>query len=155
VKDPVVVLDDFGTWHLYASVHPLDVTGAEDRMTTEHYVSSDGIQWTHEGRALDRRPDRWDSRGVRVSAVLPGPTVTAWYDGRATAEENWEERTGIATGSDLDRFVSASSTPIADSPYAPGGLRYLSVVPLPAGGFRLYYEGTRADGAHELRTQLA
>jgi hypothetical protein len=155
VKDPVVLLDEHGTWHLWASVHPLDIPGAEDRMTTEHYESTDGIHWIHEGRSLDRRPEHWDSRGVRVSAVLPGPTVTVWYDGRATAEENWEERTGVATGSDLSRFVSASPTPLANSPYAPGGLRYLSVVALPGGGYRLYYEGTRADGAHELRTQLA
>jgi hypothetical protein len=24
----------------------------------------------------------------------------------------------------------------------------------PGGGYRLYYEGTRADGAHELRTEV-
>ena len=135
-------------------MHPLDIVGAEDRMTTEHYLSPDGIHWIHEGRALDRRPDHWDSRGVRVAAVLPGPTVTVWYDGRATAAENWEERTGLATGTDLSRFAPVSSAPVASSPYAAGGLRYVSVVALPDGRYRLYYEGTRADGAHELRTQL-
>lgn len=155
VKDPVVLQDEQGIRHLWASVHPLDIPGDEDRMTTEHYVSDDGIHWAHEGRSLDRRPDHWDSRGVRVAAVLPGRTVAVWYDGRATAAENWEERTGLATGADLSRFVPTGSHPIASSPYAPGGLRYVSVVPLPRGGFRLYYEGTRADGAHELRTQLA
>ena len=61
-------MDEHGTWHLWASVHPLDIVGAEDRMTTEHYLSPDGIHWIHEGRALDRRPDHWDSRGVRVAA---------------------------------------------------------------------------------------
>jgi hypothetical protein len=155
VKDSVVLMDDDHIWHLWASVHPLDIVGAEDRMTTEYYRSSDGIHWVHDGRTLDRRPDHWDSRGVRVSAVIPGPTVMAWYDGRASAAENWEERTGFATGVDLSRFVSASPVPVSSSPFAPGGLRYLSVVPLPRGGYRLYYEGTRADGAHELRTQLA
>jgi sucrose-6-phosphate hydrolase SacC (GH32 family) len=155
VKDPVVLRGDDGVWHLWASVHPLDLLGAEDRMTTEHYTSSDGIGWAHRGRALDRLPDRWDSRGVRVTAVLPGDTVTAWYDGRASAAENWEERTGLATGADLTTFVASGTSPVAQSPYAPGGLRYLSVVTLPDGeGHRLYYEATRADGAHELRTQL-
>jgi hypothetical protein len=156
VKDPVVVIDDDHTWHLWASVHPLDIIGAEDRMTTEHYRSADGIHWMHQGRALDCRPDHWDSRGVRVTAVLPGPTVKVWYDGRASAAENWEERTGFATGTALSRFVPTGSFPVGQSPYAPGGFRYVSVVPLPKqGGHRLYYEGTRADGAHELRTQIA
>jgi hypothetical protein len=154
VKDPVILIDDDQTWHLWASVHPLDIVGAEDRMTTERYVSTDGIHWTHRGRALSPRPNEWDSRGVRVTAVLPGRTVRAWYDGRSAAAENWEERTGLAIGSDLTDFAPAGSEPLAQSPHAPGGLRYLSVVSLPdQSGYRLYYEGTRADGAHELRTQ--
>jgi len=78
----------------------------------------------------------------------------ATYDGRATAEENWEERTGLAYLGDDGEFVPEGTAPIAESPHAGHGLRYLSVVALPAGGYRLFYEGTRADGAHELRTEL-
>ncbi len=95
---------------------------------------------------------------MRVTAVLPGlagEVVRAWYDGRASAAENWEERTGLAFGPDLSSFVPSGSRPLAQSPYPPGGLRYLSIVTLPQdSGYRLYYEATRADGAHELRTQF-
>ena len=63
----------------------------EDRMTTEHYTTSDGLGWTHRGTALGPRGDRWDARGVRVSAVFRiDDQWAATYDGRASAADNWE-----------------------------------------------------------------
>jgi hypothetical protein len=155
VKDPVIVVAG-GTWHLWASVHPLDVPDHEDRMTTEYYTSPDGLDWLHRGTALAPRPGGWDARGVRVSSVfrVDGGWV-ATYDGRATAAENWEERTGLAHATaEPGVFVADDDVPVAESPHGGHGLRYLSVVELADGGYRLYYEATRADGAHELRTEL-
>lgn len=150
VKDPVIV-HEHGRWHLWASCHPLADPDEADQMVTEYATSDDGVEWTWQGTALDRTPGRWDSRGVRVSAVFSsGGRTLACYDGRASAEENCEERTGIAVGAG-HRLTAQGGAPAAESPY--GGLRYLCAVRLPA-GWRVYYEATRADGAHDLRTEL-
>jgi hypothetical protein len=91
--------------------------------------------------------------GARVAeVVLGGDQVIAYYDGRATAEENYEERTGVATGTVSK--LQASDGPPLGSPHASHGLRYLTVLALPDGGTRLYYEATRPDGAHDLLTEL-
>jgi len=159
VKDPVLHHDEFG-WHLWASVHPLESWDDADRMTTEYATSPDGVQWTWRGTALAGRPGQWDARGVRVSSVVvEGDTIVAAYDGRATAGENWEERTGTARGVRLPdgsfgELTAEDGEPVG-SPHAPNGLRYLSLVTMPDGRQRVYYEATREDGAHDLRTELA
>ncbi|MFB9888993.1 hypothetical protein [Planobispora takensis] len=154
VKDPVIVRRE-GVWHLWASCHPLADPDHTDRMVTDYATSADGLEWTWHGTALSGRPGAWDGRGVRISAVrFTGEGVLAFYDGRASAQENYEERTGIAVGSDPADLAPQGDAPAAVSPHRGGGLRYLDIVDLPDGGVRLYYEYTRADGAHELRTEL-
>jgi hypothetical protein len=157
VKDPVLHHDEHG-WHLWASVHPLERWEDADRMTTEYATSPDGVHWTWRGTALAPRPGQWDARGVRVSSVrVDGDEITVAYDGRATAGENWEERTGVARGRRLPDGsfgpLTAEEREPLGSPYAPNGLRYLSMVTMPGGGRRLYYEATREDGAHDLRSE--
>ena len=158
IKDPVLHHDEHG-WHLWASVHPLESWDDADRMTTEYYTSPDGVAWTWRATALAGRPGEWDARGVRVSSIqVDGDEITVAYDGRATAGENWEERTGLARGRRLDdgsfgELTAADREPLG-SPHAPNGLRYLSLVTLVDGRQRIYYEATRADGAHDLRTEL-
>ena len=135
VKDPVIRVRD-GRWHAWICCHPLDQPGEEDRMTTAYATSEDGLVWDWHGTALASRPGTWDARGTRVTAVLPDGRAT--YDGRASKEENFSERTGRAD----DR-----TAPVSDA-------RYLDVLELPGGGHRLYYEAPLADGSHELRTEL-
>jgi hypothetical protein len=154
VKDPVI-RHDGRRWHLWASVHPLDDPDATDRMTTEHATSDDGVDWTWQGTALTGTSGTWDARGVRFTAVLlDGDATWALYDGRASAQENWEERTGVARRGADGRFTADPGGPLLQSPHAPGGLRYADAVPLPDGRIRWFYEATRADGAHELRTVI-
>jgi hypothetical protein len=154
VKDPVIVLDD-GTWHLWASVHPLDDPDATDRMRTDYATSADGLIWAWQGTALAPRPGEWDARGVRVAAVRFGDEgVTAFYDGRATAEQNCEERTGIADGLEPGALTAVGTTCVGEAGHAGFGLRYLTVVDLGDGYERLYYELTNANGSHDLVTEL-
>ena len=158
VKDPVLHHDEHG-WHLWASVHPLERWDDDDPTTTEYYTSPDGVTWTWRATALAGRPGEWDARGVRVSSIaVDGDEIVAAYDGRATAGENWEERTGVARGRRLDdgsfgELAAEDREPLG-SPHAPNGLRYLSMITQADGRQRIYYEATRADGAHDLRTEV-
>lgn len=154
IKDPVVSERGEG-WEMWACLHPLDDPEATDQMWSAYALSDDGMSWRWEGDALHPRPDAWDRRGTRITAVWrQDGGWMALYDGRATAKENFEERTGIARGPSPTRLQASDEGPVAVSPHGGGGLRYVSVVALPHGGHRLYYEAAREDGAHELRSEL-
>jgi hypothetical protein len=156
VKDPVIQVHD-GQWHLWGCVHPLADPDEADQMTTEYASSTDGLAWAWQGTALAGHPGGWDARGARVTAVrfATAGAITAYYDGRATAAENFEERTGLALATDPASLQRADSgVPAASSPHQGGGLRYLDLVDLPDGGTRLYYELTQPDGSHALVTEL-
>jgi hypothetical protein len=154
VKDPVI-RHRAGSWQLWASCHPLADPGEADQMVTDYATSADGLDWIWHGTALAGRSGRWDARGTRVASVCySGGTIAALYDGRASAAENFEERTGLAIGTEPTALAAVGTGPAAESPYAGRGLRYLDIVPLGDGRHRLYYEIARADGAHELRTEL-
>ncbi len=138
VKDPVVRFDG-KRWHAWVCCHPLDVPGAEDRMSTAYTTSDDGVHWAPLRIVLSGRDGEWDARGARLTGFLPDGLVS--YDGRATAAENWFERTGFADPGTL--------VPTGDEVL---DLRYLEVLALPDGTHRAYWEGRLPDETHELRT---
>ena len=55
VKDPVIRRRDDG-WHAWVCCHPLEQPGEEDRMTTAHATSADGLAWTWHGRSCGDGP---------------------------------------------------------------------------------------------------
>ena len=147
VKDPIIQRTADGGWQAWVCCHPLDVPDEEDRMTTAYATSRDGIAWDWHGTVLAPRPGTWDQRGARLTAVLPDGSAA--YDGRASKEENWFERTGLArlTGRRPGELEQVSNDAVAD-------VRYLDVLPLPSGGYRIWYEARLSDESHELRTEL-
>ena len=141
VKDPVIQHRD-GRWHAWICCHPLDVEDEEDRMTTGYATSADGLDWEWHGTVLAGRAGEWDARGARLTAVLPDGRAA--YDGRATKEQNWFEQIGIAEP--VDGGFAATGEALFDA-------RYLEVLPLQDGGYRLFYESRLPDESHELRTE--
>jgi hypothetical protein len=145
VKDPVIKREG-SQWRAWVCCHPLDVPGAEDRMYTRCATSTDGLAWTWGGVALAGRAGTWDARGARITAVLVDGRAS--YDGRASAAENFSERTGLATQTmPPDTWAASGDGPVSNA-------RYLDVIPLPTGGHRIYYEAPLPDGSHELRTEF-
>ena len=151
VKDPVVLAGPDG-WRMWVCVHPLTDPGHEDRMTTAYATSADGLAWDWHGTVLAPTPGSWDQRGTRVSAVLSLDPLVVLYDGRARAEDNWHEVTGVAR--EVDGRLEPTSVPVMRSPHSDGALRYASVVPLPDGRRRVYFEAARPDGAHDLMSTV-
>jgi len=147
VKDPLVRRTAGGGWRAWICCHPLDQPDEEDRMTTAYATSADGLDWQWRGIALAPRSGTWDARGTRLTAVLADGRAA--YDGRATKEENWFERTGLAhlTGRRPGELEQTTPDPVAD-------VRYLDILPLPGGGYRIWYEARLPDESHELRTEL-
>jgi hypothetical protein len=144
VKDPVLRFDRSGV-RAWVCCHPLDEPGEEDRMSTALAVQQVGSSaWEWQGTVLAGSAGRWDARGARVTAVVPGVGVS--YDGRASKAANFAERTGLAVASNGGRLAAVGDGPVAD-------VRYLDVLEVPGGGFRLFYEAPLADGSHDLRTE--
>ncbi|HSR84292.1 MAG TPA: hypothetical protein VLM11_08935 [Streptosporangiaceae bacterium] len=138
IKDPVLVRGQ--ELRILATLHPL-TEGDENADKMISVVAYNGEY------VMVPRPGTWYSRGTRITSVVG---EYAYFDGRASAAENFEERTGIARWNGARYMAEAGP---ASSPHGGGALRYVSAVELPT-GLRLYYESATKYGSHELRTDL-
>jgi hypothetical protein len=138
IKDPVLIRDQ--ELRIFATEHPL-TEGDEnaDKMVSVNACSGESV--------MVPEPGTWYSRGTRLTSVVGD---YAYFDGRASAEENFEERTGTAKWNG-ERYIPVAGP--ASSPFGGGALRYVSAIELPA-GLRLYYESATKYGSHELRTEV-
>jgi hypothetical protein len=119
-------------------------------------TSDDGRTWRWAGAIFEPQEAGWDAYAARLNtAVWVPPLWIGYYDGSASVAENYEERCGLATSPDLRRWRrrSTASPAIGAARPGPGGVRYVEAVQGP-GWVRFYYEWTRADGAHELRSSV-
>jgi hypothetical protein len=138
IKDPVLVRGR--ELRIFATEHPLtDGDENADRMISVDACTGKVV--------MAPEPGAWYSRGTRLTSVV-GDYV--YFDGRASAEQNFEEQTGIARW-DGSRYIPIAGP--ASSPCGGGALRYVSAIQHPA-GLRLYYESATQYGNHELRTEL-
>ncbi len=172
VKDPKVVVIDGTHWMLlsYIPTPSTDITAEAMHGTSDIYNtglslsctaiarSDDGVAWEWLGDVMHPDPgsDAWDKYARRVSTLwAEGGEFVGFYDGSASVEENYEERTGLAVSNNLRAFRTRTPDgPILVSPHATGALRYIDVVD--ANGKRFYYyEMASADGGHELRVVVA
>jgi len=145
----VVVARDGDRWRMWACEHLLDRGDDEaDRMRSVFLTSSDGLSWTRQRVALAPTPGSWDARGARITSAWEADgSWLASYDGRASAAENWFERTGFAIGATPDEFTAVAGPVDRDGTT----LRYVTIARLQT-GLRVYFEAQRPDGANDLRT---
>ncbi|HEV2471250.1 MAG TPA: hypothetical protein VGS41_01200, partial [Chthonomonadales bacterium] len=113
-----------------------------------------GLAPAAEGEPAQAEP--WDAYCRRIVGLAPLESggFLAFYDGGRSVEDNYEERTGLATTFDLRTYFSLTpDAPALCSPHGSGSLRYVDALPV---GHELfyYYEIARPDGAHELRVSV-
>jgi hypothetical protein len=169
VKDPWVCRFD-GTWHMIVSYAPTpegEISRVEMHGTRDIYntgtsksltglaTSDDGIAWNWHGSIFEPQETGWDQYAARINTVyVDGNQFVGLYDGSKSVAENYEERCGGATSTDLRTWVRVSTEgPIVGPNGGPGSVRYAEAVQADA-WIRFYYEFTRVDGSHELRTVL-
>lgn len=135
--------------HASGDIYNVGVTTHPTGLATS--LDGDSFRW--HGPALGVG-DGWDRYQARLSTViLAGAGYVGFYDGSSGAEQNYEERCGVAASPDLAHWERLSTgRPWLTGPHGSGSVRYLDVLAVD-GQWWIYHEISRPDRAHELRLQ--
>jgi len=164
IKDPWIMLHE-GVYRMFVSVAlPTSATTAKSHETLDIYNTGECLSAT--GMATSTDLDHWEWKGIifrpegsgwdrycrRINSVVPMEDYfLGFYDGSASHEENYEEKTGVAISTNLTNWRSLSAKgPAYISAHASHSLRYLDAQ-VQGGTACIFYENARPDTAHELR----
>lgn len=164
VKDPWILKGQEVFYMLLSVALPTASTNESSHASLDIFNTGQCLSAT--ALALSRDLDSWDWAGVvfapeasgwdrycrRINSFIQrNGKFYGFYDGSASAAENYEERTGWAVSSDLRRWESLTpAAPLLTSPHGSGSLRYVDAQVL-GDKIGLFYEFARPDGAHDLR----
>jgi len=164
IKDPWIFRHQ-DVFHMFLSVAvPTPKTTEQSHATLDIYntgecisatglaVSPDLDHWTWQGVIFQPEGAGWDRYCRRINSVVPlNGNFLAFYDGSASHEENYEEKTGVAISNNLRRWRSLSAKgPEFISPHGSHSLRYADALFSDRKAF-VFYEYARPGGAHDLR----
>ena len=164
IKDPWILRHE-NVYYMFLSVAvPTPKTTGQAHATLDIYntgeclsatglaTSSDLDHWKWQGIVFRPHGTGWDGYCRRINSVVPmDGNFVAFYDGSASHEENYEEKTGVAISDNLRHWRTLSAKgPAHISPHGSHSLRYLDAQTDGRKAF-LFYECARADGAHDLR----
>ena len=157
IKDPFLMRREEQWWLYAAAPARSGPTVGGKRVTaapmdsTVVAVSDDGFYFPEIEYVFEAPgDDSWHGRRARINSIVEWKgELLAFYDGGRTFYDNYEEKAGIAMSADGRSFRRVGT----DRPWCAEGVRYVSAVVVDE-GLRLYYEFTRPDGSHDLRTTL-
>ena len=136
-----------------ASHNTLDIYNTGECVSVTGLATSRDLDsWDWQGVVFAPEGGGWDKYCRRINSVVPhNGKFIAFYDGSASEEENYEERTGLAESDDLKNWRTLRpKAPLLTNPHASQSLRYIDAQER-NGDLNVFYEFAREDGAHDLR----
>jgi hypothetical protein len=164
IKDPWIMQHQ-GRFHMFLSVATatpkttgqshatLDIYNTGECVSATGLATSDDLEtWRWEGIIFRPESGGWDGYCRRINSVIESNgRYVGFYDGSASHKENYEEKTGLATSSDLIHWKTLTAdAPAYTSPHASYSLRYVDAQ-VCGSEVVIFYEFARADEAHDLR----